>query len=380
MHEASVHRREAELAARWAAGAWVGQMLHTERGDTYSVTYQGRRGGGAGPDFRDAVLTRADGSRVYGDVELHLRAASWHAHGHDGDPRYDGVVLHVVLTPLGIHQERETLLANGDRTPIAVLRTEGHTGQPVAWPCASLGQRAGAAQVRALLHEAGVQRFALRADSYHRELAHVALRAEQAMRSSALWTPTDRVLWVALAEALAYGRDREALRYLGERLAAGVPSTILAAESALLPEVERTRIRGLLELRERWLHSGPWEPLRHCIAHHAPIAAVKALVEAVSVAGGSVSRGRALIVLANVVLPFAAAWATLEGHLLLVEQAREVFTALPGLPSNQITRLMARQIGMSRLPSGAVAQIGLHHLWAEQCRHKHCERCPCALR
>ncbi|HEX8034764.1 MAG TPA: DUF2851 family protein, partial [Ktedonobacterales bacterium] len=365
-------------AARWAAGAWVGQMLHTERGDTYSVMYQGRRGGGAGPDFRDAVLARPDGSRVYGDVELHLRATSWHAHGHDGDPRYDGVVLHVVLAPLGIHQERETLLANGDRTPIAVLRTEGQAEQPVAWPCASLGQRAGAAEMRALLHEAGLQRFALRADSYQRELAHVALSTEQAMRPSALWTPADRVLCVALAEALAYGRDREALRYLGERLAAGVPSATLAAESAVLPAVERTRMRGLLELRERWLHSGPWEPLRHCITQHAPTTAVKALVAAVSVAGGSVSRGRTFIVLANVVLPFAAAWATLEGHPLLAEQAREVFAALPGLPSNQITRLMARQLGMSRLPSGAVVQLGLHHLWAEHCRHKHCERCPCA--
>jgi Protein of unknown function (DUF2851) len=377
MHEASVHRREAELAARWAAGAWVGQMLHTERGDTYSVMYQGRRGGGAGPDFRDAVLARADGSRVYGDVELHLRAAGWHAHGHDGDPRYDGVVLHVVLAPLGKHQERETLLANGDRTPIAVLRTEGQAGQPVAWPCASLGQRVGASRMRALLHEAGAQRFALRADSYQRELAHMALCAEQAMGISALWTPADRVLWVALAEALAYGRDREALRYLGERLAEGVPSATVVAESALLPVVERIRIRGLLELRERWLHSGPWQPLRHCITQRAPTAALKALVEAIAVEGGSVSRGRALIVLANVVLPFAAACATLEGHLALAEQAREVFAALPGLPSNQITRLMARQLGMSRLPSGAIAQLGLHHLWAEHCRHKHCERCPC---
>ncbi|MGZ6392315.1 MAG: hypothetical protein ACXWQZ_24000, partial [Ktedonobacterales bacterium] len=245
------------------------------------------------------------------------------------------------------------------------------------WPCASLGLRTGAAHMRALLHEAGAQRFALRADSYQRELALVALSAEQALGPSALWTPTDRVLWVALAEALAYGRDREALRNLGERLAAGVPFATLASECASLPSVERTRMRGLLELRERWLHSGPWEPLRHCIAQHTPTVAIKALVEAVSVAGGSVSRGRALIVLANVVLPFAAAWATLEGHLLLAEQAREVFAALPGLPSNQITRLMARQLGMSRLPSGAVAQLGLHHLWVQQCRHKRCERCPC---
>jgi hypothetical protein len=105
---------------------------------------------------------------------------------------------------------------------------------------------------------------------------------------------------------------------------------------------------------------------------------VKALVDAVTVAGGCVSRGRALIVLANVVLPFAVAWATLEGYPALAEQAHDVFKALPGLPSNQITRVMARQLGMSRLPPGAIAQLGLQHVWAQHCRHKHCDICPCA--
>lgn len=148
----------------------------------------------------------------------------------------------------------------------------------------------------------------------------------------------------------------------------------------MLPAVERMRMRGLLQLRERWLQSGPWEPLRHSLAERPPATAIKALVGAVSVAGGCVSRGRALILLANVVLPFAAAWATLEGQPALVEQARAVFTALPGLQSNTITRLMARQLGMPRLPSGAAAQLGLHHLWAQHCRHKLCESCPCARR
>lgn len=379
MHKASARQREADLAARWAAGGWVGQTLHTERGDTYDVLYQGRRGGGAGPDFRDAVLARADGSRVYGDVELHLRAAGWHAHGHDRDPRYDCVVLHAVLAPLGAQHQRETPLSNGARTPIAVLRTvSSGGGHPATWPCATLTRRAHAAQVRELLHAAGAQRFALRADGFQRELAHVAMCGEQGMHPSPPWTAGDRVLWVALAEALAYGRDREALRDLGARLATGATSAAMEAECALLPAVERTRMRGLLQLRERWLHSGPWEPLRQRIAQDAPAVAVKTLADAVTVAGGSVSRGRALIVLANVVLPFAAAWGTLEGHPALVEQAQAVFAALPGLPSNQITRVMARQLGLSRLPSGAVAQLGLHHLWAHYCRQKHCERCPCA--
>ena len=52
--------------------------------------------------------------------------------------------------------------------------------------------------------------------------------------------------------------------------------------------------------------------------------------------------------------------------------------ALPSLPSNQITREMARQLGLPRLPSGALAQQGLHHVWARHCREKRCCGCPCA--
>jgi hypothetical protein len=50
----------------------------------------------AGPDFRGARLS-IGGREVAGDVEVHFHASDWRAHGHDLDPAYDGVVLHVVM-------------------------------------------------------------------------------------------------------------------------------------------------------------------------------------------------------------------------------------------------------------------------------------------
>ena len=86
---------------------------------------------------------------------------------------------------------------------------------------------------------------------------------------------------------------------------------------------------------------------------------------------------RARIMTANVVFPFAAALAVQIGDIALGEQARAAYLASPGLPSNQITREMTRQLGLARHPSGAAAQQGLHHLWASWCHAKDCARCPC---
>jgi hypothetical protein len=56
----------------------------------------GRPGGSLGPDFTDAVVERDDGVVFCGDIEIHVRESDWRAHGHHKDPRYNGVVLHVV--------------------------------------------------------------------------------------------------------------------------------------------------------------------------------------------------------------------------------------------------------------------------------------------
>jgi len=60
----------------------------------------------AGPDFRNAVIRLANEQIIKGDVEIHVDASGWKAHGHHTDHNYDNVVLHVVLRN---DQERETV-------------------------------------------------------------------------------------------------------------------------------------------------------------------------------------------------------------------------------------------------------------------------------
>ena len=49
----------------------------------------------AGPDFFNAKV-KIGGTLWVGNVEIHQRASDWYQHGHDRDPRYNNVVLHVV--------------------------------------------------------------------------------------------------------------------------------------------------------------------------------------------------------------------------------------------------------------------------------------------
>ncbi|HEX8728820.1 MAG TPA: DUF2851 family protein [Ktedonobacterales bacterium] len=377
-HWGIVCEREAEYAARWASGAWRGALLRAATGESYTLVYEGRAGGAAGPDFRDAVLLGADGTRLYGDIELHLRASGWRQHGHDRDPRYNNVVLHVLVrSEYQTHRDTAspTPLASGGVAATVALDAASSAGRaPQAWPCARLAQRCESNTVKSLLIQAGLRRFTERATAYAQTLEQWS----RAGCETGAWTAVDRALFVALAEALAYGRDREALRRAGEHLAAGQPADALLAEAERLPRVERARLFGLLRLYARWQRTGVWLPLRSALARGSPQEAGVELVEMLRVHGGEVSAGRARIAVANVALPFAAAHANTRDDATLAARASAVYLALPGLPSNTITRLMSRQIGLARLPAGAAAQLGLHDLWGRWCREKRCAECPCA--
>jgi hypothetical protein len=134
----------------------------------------------------------------------------------------------------------------------------------------------------------------------------------------------------------------------------------------------------VLVLRERFRCTGPWTSLHRLLTAGLPRAAARRVCAALTAPSGTISPGRAAIMAANVALPFAAAWGAQTDDAALRRRALEVFGTLPGLPSNAITRAMARQLGLPRLPAGAQAQQGLHHVWATHCREKCCAGCPCA--
>ncbi len=93
------------LAERVVQKIWLRQDFDTQGarlvdGRSLEVKRAGAWNLLAGPDFRGARLL-VDGHEVTGDVEVHFRTGDWRAHGHDTDPAYDNVTLHVVMFPPG---------------------------------------------------------------------------------------------------------------------------------------------------------------------------------------------------------------------------------------------------------------------------------------
>lgn len=68
--------------------------LSTTDGRRVEVIDPGLHNSNAGPDFFNAKV-KLDGTLWVGNVELHVKSSDWYVHGHERDPQYDNVVLHV---------------------------------------------------------------------------------------------------------------------------------------------------------------------------------------------------------------------------------------------------------------------------------------------
>lgn len=71
-------------------------ILMTVNGHPVQVLDPGQHNQLGGPDFLHARLRI--GEQIWnGHVEIHVRASDWMRHGHESDPHYKNIILHVVL-------------------------------------------------------------------------------------------------------------------------------------------------------------------------------------------------------------------------------------------------------------------------------------------
>ena len=99
---------EKHLCDAWESGAAskLKRPLRTVTGSKVGVIHVGTRNSGDGPDFLGAIIGIESPGQprrvIRGDVEMHLRASDWFAHGHDTNPAFASVILHVVEDAQGM--------------------------------------------------------------------------------------------------------------------------------------------------------------------------------------------------------------------------------------------------------------------------------------
>jgi Protein of unknown function (DUF2851) len=344
----------------------------------------------AGPDFRDALIAGVGAELQYGDVEIHVVDSAWRAHGHDRDPAYDGVILHVVLrrdstVPTVTSSGREVpvlelglvLLA-----PVTDLARSFSDWRPAIVRCPA--HLAGSADMLTTIAESGGRRFR---DKVQRAVADVEALGE------------DEALYRSLAESLGYSANRAAFRRVAEALPFSLLSSLTAfqVEQLLLSAAGLAHQDGLLtayiegpvlkpgELVTFRVRPGnsPAARLRglaRLIAtHRQGLAAAIAsrpveelwqlfVVEADTVLVG---RGRADDIVLNVALPYLSAYGSVDGTAALA--------LLPAPADNRWVKSLRRHLAASGLtirPYRALHQQGLLDLSLRFCRYDHCEACP----
>ncbi len=371
--------REASVSARWEAGCGWDKL---EDGRPLRVLFAGVPGGGAGPDFRGAVIEIA-GDEVRGDVEIHEATSGWRAHGHRGDPAYAGVVLHVVAR--NDRASGATSHASGRAIPVVVLSEPlAQEAPPPAPPCA---------------------RSALSAPE--RAAGLIALGRERAREKAARVAPAVASLGPAEAlyrlalEQLGGGANRAAFAELARRLPlaallerCGAPwgADAGSGEGGALTSVSRARaaeaeLRGAAAalglrragarplaapvprlIRAATLVTALWEgPEASWPACLTPDGAPAALRRA------GLSRALAVEVCVNAVLPVARA-----AGLWSPEAADARYLALPSPGTYGRLRRLEGWLatGAAQPFSSAAALQGGLLLHGESCTKGRCGRCP----
>lgn len=418
------------MSAAWNGG--LTRSLVTTTGDRCEVIYGGAWSHGFGPDFTGAMIDCGPSGVRTGDVEIHIDAADWGRHGHHLDPRYNGVILHVVAR----HDGRETRRADGATVPIAILDVPDAAlfaidqELPDIWSTLGHSVCAGdlalrePARLRAAFLHLGDRRFDERVSCYQGELAI---------------DPLPTLMLRGLFDAFGYSENRVPMRTLFDMLhesallgeipllsgsspLSGTTALLLGAAGFLPLSPGDAHFAGLeaddvVAIEWAWrrqpsltpLPATAWTRARTRPANH-PAARLVQLARLLSATGGDPSgrllqairdggdvavdlraltstneraglgAARATAIAASVVLPVAMAHAHHRDHHDLEDATARAWAALPRSEwSRPARRGLQQAVGdapIERLGERAIQ--GLIHLDRHLCAPRRCYECPVA--
>ncbi len=256
------------LQAIWRHQRLRRDRLRTADGQAVRILHPGFVSVEGGPDFRGAVIQIGGAAPQSGDVEIDLQAAGWRAHGHDRNPAFQNVLLHVVWERLGVPpaagNEGRRPAEPQDRPP-AALSLRDALDAPIAelalWlendPPRVLPENL-RGQCCAVLRELDETRQGRILDSAAR--VRFQAKAEQ-FRARARHAGWEQAFWEGLFRALGYKHNVWPMQNLAESrphwMCSPAPALLLQARllglSGLLPgECPRAQGDSAAYLRRLW--------------------------------------------------------------------------------------------------------------------------------
>jgi len=195
------------LQAVWFHQRILRDNLKTTDGRAVQVLHPGFWNREAGPDFRGALLRFGDDSACEGDVEIDLRSAGWRDHGHDKNPNFGNVKLHVVWDRDQPGLIPTLVLKDLLDSPLSELTLWLGSDSAEQFPSDLLGnccaplRELGTDRRQELLQQAGLVRLQSKAAQF---------------RSRARQSGSEQALWEGLFRALGYKNNVWPMQRLGE--------------------------------------------------------------------------------------------------------------------------------------------------------------------
>lgn len=204
----------------WGFGYFNKSSLATADGEPLTILAPGTLNKNGGPDFLAAKI-KIGNIAFAGSVELHLKTSNWRRHGHESDPAYKNVILHVVFQ----HDEKVNgipVLELFSRISTLLLeRYNFYMNTACAVPCgANIGG------VKELTWKAWKERLLV--ERLSRKAAAALSLFEQ---SNHHWEET---FWWMLARAVGGKVNGEAF----ESIARSIPVNLLAKHKASVHQLE----------------------------------------------------------------------------------------------------------------------------------------------
>jgi hypothetical protein len=242
------------LQAIWLHQRLQRDQLKTLDGQGVRVLHPGFHNLEGGPDFRGAVIQLGQESPRSGDVEVDLRSSGWRAHGHDRNPAFKNVILHVIWESErpAVGAPPVMLLRQALDAPLGELSLWLGSEAAQAWPeslrgqcCAPLRELP-APKLQELLHQAAQVRLQSKAAQF------------QARARQAGW---EQGLWEGLFRALGYKHNVWPMQCLAElrprwsdhqREALALQARLLGISGLLPVELTRSQAGADGYLRQVW--------------------------------------------------------------------------------------------------------------------------------